>query len=99
MQNLIQLCTERDMKLLLLMLATVCMSKVKSQESDAEPYLVSVSRRLSSDFYYYNGSSGASACDNELYINITYLVDDGLCVAEEELFRRGKYFLTSHLLL
>ena len=84
---LILLCAEREMMLSLLILATVCMSNVKG---DDEQHLVSVSRRLSNDIYYYNGSSGATICDNELYINITYLVDERLCVAEEELFNRGK---------
>ena len=55
-----------------------------------DPHLVSVTRRLSGDFYYCNGSSVASVCDNELHINITYLVNEKLCVADEELFRRGK---------
>ena len=59
-------------------------------EFDDEPHLVSVTRKLSNDFYYYNGSSGAKVCDNDLHINITYLVDDRLCVENNELFRRGK---------
>ena len=88
---LILLCTEGEMKLLLLILATVCMSKVKSEDGDDKPHLVAVNRRSSNDFYYYNGSSSEKRiCDNELFINITYLVDERLCVAEEELFRRGK---------
>ena len=91
MQIFVLLCIEREMKLLLLILATVCMSNVKSVKGgDDEPHLVAVTRRLSHDFYYYNGFSGAFSCDNDLYINVTYLVSERLCVAEEELFRRGE---------
>ena len=48
-----------------------------------------VLRRFASDYYSINGTYNEVACDIDHGINITYLVHDRLCVAEEELYRKG----------
>ena len=71
------------MELFLLVVVIVC-----SSAQDFSPSIpVFVSRRPSSDVYfYYNDSSRGHFCDNENYIDVTYLVSERRCVTNEDLF-------------
>ena len=75
------------MELLLLVLVLVLLSSVQSEE-DVNPSIPEfVSRRQSSDVYYLNnGSIYGTLCDNENFINVTYLVGERRCIANEDLF-------------
>ena len=77
------------MKLLLVILAVVCISKVKSTEGAEGSIPIFALRRFASDYYTINSTHNEMACDNDHHINNTYLVHDRLCVAEEELYRKG----------
>ena len=76
------------MELLLLVLVFACssISLVQSEENVDASIPEFVSRRQSSDVYYYkNDSSLGTFCDNENYINVTYLVSERKCVTYEDL--------------
>ena len=76
---------ERKRRLVLLSLVfEVCIS-VCAVESDTESGIVErISRRLSSDIYYFiNSSSSSVTCGNEN----TYLISENKCVKDAELFR------------
>ena len=87
----------------LLILAAVCISKVKSMEGAEGSIPIFVLRRFATDYYSTNGTYYEVSCDNGHHINNTYLVHDRLCVTEEELYRKGIIiiilFLCFHQLL
>ena len=75
------------MGLLLLVVVIVCSSSVLSEQDVGLSVPVSVSRRPSSDVYFYkNASTLGYFCDNENFINVTYLVSETRCVTNEDLF-------------
>ena len=71
------------MELLLLVVVFAFLSSVQSGDSSV---LVSVSRRQSTDVYYYNDSTHGTICDNDNHIDVTYLVSERRCIANEDLF-------------
>ena len=75
------------MELLLLVVVIVCSSSVLSEQDVGPSIPVSVSRRPNSDVYFYkNDSTLGTFCDNENFINVTYLVSETRCVTNEDLF-------------
>ena len=76
------------MKLLLVILAAVCISKLKCMEGAEGSIPIFALRRFDADYYRINGSYDEVTCVKN--INNTYLVHDRLCVTEEELYRKGK---------
>ena len=84
--NRFKVLSQRKMELLLLVLVFVCSSLVQSEQDVVPSIPVSVSRRPSSDVYYYkNDSTLGTFCDNENFINVTYLVSETRCVTNEDL--------------
>ena len=74
------------MELLLVVLVFECSSLVQSEGNVDLSIPVSVQRRQSSDVYYYNNGSNHEICDNDNFINVTYLVSERRCVTNEDLF-------------
>ena len=78
--------SQRRMELLLLAVVFVCSQSVQSEE-DVDPSIpLSVTRRLSSDLFYFYNSTRGVICDNDDYINVTYLVSERRCISNEDLF-------------
>ena len=71
------------MELLLLVVVLVCSPSVQSEETSIP---VGVSRRPSSDMYFNNQSMYGIVCDNEEFVNVTYLVSERRCISNEDLF-------------
>ena len=66
-----------------------CIAFVSAQsEQNVDPSIpVSVSRRPRSDVYYYNNdSTSGTFCDNENFIDVTYLVSERSCIKNKDLF-------------
>ena len=75
------------MELFLLVVVIVSSSSVLSTQDVGPSVPVSVSRRPSSDAYFYhNDSSRGHFCDNDNHIDVTYLVSERRCVTNEYLF-------------
>jgi hypothetical protein len=83
--------TEEKMKLVCFLICALVIAFVQqSLQDDEDTIPVVISRRLTGDIHYFDYPEKFSVCNDIDGSNVTYLVEERLCVTSNDL-QKGKY--------